>query len=114
MYQLAVDLLRPFVLLHLACAVGLVLLWRRRREGRRRRPYASAAECARLLGERGSGRVVLVTDATRLARAEGCFRKQGLDVVPCGCRYRAHRWTGSAADYLPDPAAAAGLQAAWH
>jgi uncharacterized SAM-binding protein YcdF (DUF218 family) len=240
MYQLVVDLMRPFVLLHLTCAVALVLLWRKRREGRRplaaltaafvllalaclpatayyalgtledpyppleRRPddagaivvlsgslhqfhartthvelgadslyrcirtaelyragppcpvvvsggkadgdpgptlasamrdflvtqgvrpedlvleersrttYENAAECARLLGARGVGRVVLVTDATHLMRAEGCFHRQGLDVVPCGCRYRAYRWTGSAADYLPDPAAAAGLQAAWH
>ncbi len=79
-----------------------------------RTTYENAVESARLLKERGIGRVVLVTDASHLRRAAACFRKQGVDVVPCGCRYRALALHGGAADFVPDPGAAAGFEAAAH
>jgi uncharacterized SAM-binding protein YcdF (DUF218 family) len=83
-------------------------------EDRSHNTHENAVECSRLLAERGISRVVLVTDATHLIRAEGCFRQQGLDVVPCGCRYRTGRWRGAVADFVPSPSAAAGFETAWH
>ncbi len=83
-------------------------------EDRSRTTYENAVECCRLLNERGIHRIVLVTDATHLGRASACFRKQGADVVPCGCRYRAARLEWSVPTFLPDPAAARGSAEACH
>jgi uncharacterized SAM-binding protein YcdF (DUF218 family) len=79
-----------------------------------RTTYENAVGSARLLAERDIRRVVLVTDAVHLRRAVACFRKQGLDVVPCGCRYRALGRDGGPVDYLPDPSAAVGVDEAAH
>lgn len=51
--------------------------------------FENAVESRKLLADRGLHKVVLVTDAIHLPRAIGCFRRQGLEVVPCGCQYRA-------------------------
>ncbi len=83
-------------------------------EDRSRNTYENAVESCRLLAERGLKRIVLVTDAAHLRRASGCFRKQGVAVVPCGCRYRARRLEWSIRTCLPDPAMAQGCQEAWH
>ena len=83
-------------------------------ESSSRTTYENAVDSARLLNEKDIHRIVLVTDAAHLRRAVACFRKQGLDVVPCGCRYRALGRNGGPADYLPDPAAAAGVKEAAH
>jgi uncharacterized SAM-binding protein YcdF (DUF218 family) len=82
-------------------------------EDRSRNTYENAVETCRLLKERGLHRVALVTDATHLMRAAGCFRKQGVDVVPCGCRYRA-RLEWSIRSFVPDPAESEGLREACH
>jgi uncharacterized SAM-binding protein YcdF (DUF218 family) len=82
-------------------------------EDRSRSTAENAAASARLLEPKGVRRVVLVTDAAHLRRAEACFRRQGLDVVPCGCRYRAAGGVG-VADFLPDGSAAAGVGEAAH
>jgi uncharacterized SAM-binding protein YcdF (DUF218 family) len=79
-----------------------------------RTTYENAVQSARLLEERGIRRVVLVTDAAHLRRAVGCFRKQGLEVVPCGCRYRALGRSGGLKDFVPDPAATVGVDEAAH
>jgi uncharacterized SAM-binding protein YcdF (DUF218 family) len=79
-----------------------------------RTTYENAVESARLLREHQIGKVVLVTDATHLSRAEGCFRKQGIEVIPCGCRYRATALQGTLWDFVPNPAAARGWEVAWH
>src|SRR5262249_10351533 len=42
-----------------------------------RNTYENAVECARMLRERGIGRVMLVVDAVDMARAVRCLRKQG-------------------------------------
>jgi uncharacterized SAM-binding protein YcdF (DUF218 family) len=76
--------------------------------------YENAADSVRLLNDQDIHRVVLVTDAAHLRRAVACFRKQGLDVVPCGCHYRALGRNGGPTDYLPDPSAAAGVEDAAH
>jgi uncharacterized SAM-binding protein YcdF (DUF218 family) len=83
-------------------------------EERSRTTYENAVECCRLLDERGIHRILLVTDATHLARAAACFRARGADVVPCGCRYRAARMMWSVGAFVPDPAAAGGTQDAVH
>jgi uncharacterized SAM-binding protein YcdF (DUF218 family) len=76
--------------------------------------YENAVESCRLLRERGLHKIVLVTDAAHLYRAADCFRKQGADVVPCGCRYRAARMDWSVWAFVPDAAAAGGPQEAVH
>jgi uncharacterized SAM-binding protein YcdF (DUF218 family) len=83
-------------------------------EDRSRNTFENAVESCRLLADRGLRRVVLVTDATHLRRAVGCFRKQGVAVVPCGCRYRASELEWSIRTFLPDPAVAEGCQEVWH
>ncbi len=63
--------------------------------------YENALYSARLLRERGIRKVALVTEARHMLRAELCFRKQGLVVVPAPCCYRSLRhlpWTA----YFPD------------
>jgi uncharacterized SAM-binding protein YcdF (DUF218 family) len=79
-----------------------------------RSTYENAVQCARLLGEKGVHRVVLVTDAAHMRRAEGCFRKQGLDVVHCSCRYRATRRNIGPGDFLPEASAVVGVDEAAH
>lgn len=82
-------------------------------EDRSRTTYENAVESCRLLDERGIHKIVLVTDAAHLRRAVACFHKQGADVVPCGCRYRALGIDWARA-FLPDPAAARGCRDACH
>jgi uncharacterized SAM-binding protein YcdF (DUF218 family) len=76
--------------------------------------YQNAVESCRLLDERGIHKIVLVTDAAHLDRAVACFRKQGAEVIPCGCRYRALGIDWSLRAFLPDPTAARGTQDALH
>ncbi|MFO0952835.1 MAG: YdcF family protein [Isosphaeraceae bacterium] len=83
-------------------------------EPRSRTTYENAVECARLLNERGIRRVVLVTDATHLARAALCFRRQGVDVVPSSCQYTLRTWKLSFGSFLPDPFAPGNCQVVFH
>ena len=69
--------------------------------------YENACMTAKLLRERGVRRIVLVTDAMCLRRAERCFVAQGFQVTPAGCRYRAQRFNWSLANFVPSPSAAA-------
>ncbi len=71
-------------------------------------------ECAKLLKDRGIGRVVLVADAVDMFRAAACLRKQGMEVVPAPCHYRAVRFRLSVPAFLPLPGAAANVQRVWH
>jgi uncharacterized SAM-binding protein YcdF (DUF218 family) len=83
-------------------------------EDQSRTTWENAVQTQKLLQPLGIAKVVLVTDAAHLPRAVRCFRKQGLDVTPCGCRYRATSFRASLPAFLPDPAAAGGLLEAWH
>lgn len=83
-------------------------------EDHSRTTWENAVESRKLLDPLGIHRVVLVSDAAHLFRAVRCFRKQGLDVVPCGCRYRATSLSGRLVNFLPSPGGAGGLQEAWH
>jgi len=79
-----------------------------------RSTYENAVESARILKEHGIGRVILVTDAAHLPRAVRCFRAQGIDVIPWGCRYRARPLEFSPLLFIPNPSAAEGMHAAIH
>jgi uncharacterized SAM-binding protein YcdF (DUF218 family) len=96
-------------LTRLGVAAGDVII-----EDRSRTTWENAVESNKLLEQRGIRKAVLVTDAAHLFRAARCFRKQGLEIVCGGCRYRA---TGSPLElksFLPNPGGARGLQYAWH
>jgi uncharacterized SAM-binding protein YcdF (DUF218 family) len=53
-----------------------------------RSTYENAEFSARILRARGIHRILLVTEAYHMPRAEACFRKQGFDVVPAACGFR--------------------------
>jgi uncharacterized SAM-binding protein YcdF (DUF218 family) len=84
------------------------------REETSRTTYENAVECAKLLKDRGIGRVVLAADAVDMFRAAACLRKQGIEVVPAPCHYRATRFRLSVPAFLPFPSAAAHIQRVWH
>ncbi len=79
-----------------------------------RNTHENAIESARVLRERGLGRVLLVTEAAHLERSLRCFRKQGVDAVPCGCRYATLEFSATVTDFLPNPAVTRGTAAAVH
>ena len=54
-----------------------------------RSTYENAANSAAMLRARNVRRILLVTEAYHMLRAELCFRKQGLEVVPAACGFRA-------------------------
>lgn len=64
-------------------------------EGRSHSTYESAVASAEILRRKGIHKIALVTEAYHMARAERCFRKQGLEVLPAACAFRGHlrtRW----------------------
>jgi len=83
-------------------------------EDQSRTTYENAVQTAELLGKRGIEKIVLVTEATHLLRGELCFRAQGLEVTPSGCRYRATSLNWSPSKLLPDAGAARDVQRAAH
>lgn len=76
--------------------------------------YENAVESARILKQHKIDRVILVTDAAHLPRAARCFRSQGIEVVPWGCRYRSRPLKFSPMLFVPHPSAAEGTEAAIH
>ena len=76
--------------------------------------HENAVACARILKERGIRRVVLITDAKHLWRSSLCFAKQGIDVVPSGCRAYTARFKNRLEDYVPSPQGAAAFLDAFH
>lgn len=84
-------------------------------EDQSRNTYENARQSARLLRERGLGRAILVTDAPSLIRAERAFRRQGIEVLPSGCRYRtAAEHPFAPAAFIPSVEAASDFSDAWH
>jgi uncharacterized SAM-binding protein YcdF (DUF218 family) len=83
-------------------------------ENQSRTTFENAAACRTLLEPRGIRHVVLVTDATHLHRACGCFAKQGIEATPSGCTYRATRLTLSVLNFLPTLGAAQDCQRVFH
>ncbi|MCE9548567.1 MAG: YdcF family protein [Planctomycetia bacterium] len=79
-----------------------------------RNTYENAVESARILKSAGIQRIVLVTDAAHLPRAVRCFRAQGIEVVPSGCRYMATAFPWSPAALVPQSYGAVGVEYAFH
>lgn len=76
--------------------------------------YENAVEAAKLLKSRGISKVVLVTDAIHMLRAEQCFQAQGIAVVPHGTGYQASRFELSISTFLPSSIAARQIQRVTH
>ncbi len=75
---------------------GVILL-----EKASRTTHENAVETARLLRERGLLKFFLVTSASHLPRAVGCFRKAGLDPIPFPVDYRATPLRTTPLSYVP-------------
>ena len=63
--------------------------------------YENALFSLPLLAEVGAGRILLVTSAAHMPRAEGCFRRLGLTVYPAPCDRRAGHHALSPNSFLP-------------
>lgn len=84
-------------------------------EDRSQNTYENAKYSADILKDHGFERVVLVTDAASLLRADLCFRKQGMDVFASGCRYHTLRDCPlSVVGFVPSLDAANDVSEAWH
>jgi uncharacterized SAM-binding protein YcdF (DUF218 family) len=57
-------------------------------ESRSHSTHENAVYSALMLHRKGIHRIVLVTSAVQMIRAELCFRKEGLVVVPAACDYQ--------------------------
>ena len=79
-----------------------------------RSTHENAVETSRLLRERGIDRVVLVTDARHLRRAEACFQIEGVAVVPRGARHGPTEFEWSLRTFQPSGAAAESLRSVLH
>jgi uncharacterized SAM-binding protein YcdF (DUF218 family) len=62
--------------------------------------YENAVYSARILRQKGIRKIALVTEAYHMLRAEKCFRKQGIEVVPAPCGFR--KLHGALFEYIPD------------
>ena len=83
-------------------------------EAKSRSTHENAVYAAELLHRRGIDSVVLVSDATHLARGVRCLERQGLQVVAAGCYYRATELRLTLYSFLPSAEAASRNQAVLH
>lgn len=84
-------------------------------EDRSSNTFENARESSKLLRQHGIRRIVLVTDAASLLRAQKCFLRQGIDVIPSGCRYRTlGGFQPSLVAFLPSEDAVDGVSEVWH
>lgn len=63
--------------------------------------HENAVYSAKLLRQKGIRKIVLVTEAYHMLRAEKSFRKQGLEVIPAACGYRGFGSSLHWVDLLP-------------
>jgi uncharacterized SAM-binding protein YcdF (DUF218 family) len=68
-------------------------------EERSQSTYENAVFAAEILRARKIRRIALVTDAYHMLRADGCFRKQGLEVIPAPTGFREFNYEVS--DFVP-------------
>jgi uncharacterized SAM-binding protein YcdF (DUF218 family) len=61
------------------------MIWTEERSGS---THENAVFGAEILRQHGIGRIALVIEARSMLRAESCFRKQGMTVVPAPCEFR--------------------------
>lgn len=67
-----------------------------------RNTWENARNSAVILAEKGVLRAVLVTSAYHMPRSMLSFRAAGVDCVPFGADYKAHRGSYRPLDFLPD------------
>ncbi|MBN1589827.1 MAG: YdcF family protein [Pirellulales bacterium] len=79
-----------------------------------RTTYENAVETWRRLEGRGFERIVLVTDAAHLLRAERCFEAVGCPVTPVGANYRAGRFAWTLETFVPSAGGVSKMQQAFH
>lgn len=70
-------------------------------EERARSTYENAVYSGEILRARGIQRVILVTQAFHMRRAELVFRKQGIDVVPAPCDRRTADFPTNLLSFVP-------------
>ena len=71
-------------------------------EGESNSTQENAVFRAKLLLPRGIRRIVLVTEAYHMLRAERYFRKAGLEVEPAPCAYRSAEFDGRWEQWIPN------------
>ena len=76
--------------------------------------YENARNTAKLMPTLGSERVFLVTSATHMHRAERCFTRQNMKVVPCPCNYNASRLDSLPFAIIPTSSGIRGVETAAH
>jgi uncharacterized SAM-binding protein YcdF (DUF218 family) len=74
----------------------------------------NAKRTAPLLKERGIERIVLITDACHMLRAERCFRAQGFEVTPYAVQQRTANFDLSIWSFLPSVWAAQDMNRVAH
>ncbi|HKJ09504.1 MAG TPA: YdcF family protein [Gammaproteobacteria bacterium] len=83
--------------------LGVETCWR---EEHSRTTWENAQQAAAVLGERGIGRILLVTHAMHMQRAARAFRRAGLEVVSAPMGFTAgHLYQRGAAAWLPSATA---------
>lgn len=70
-------------------------------EDQSRNTFENARACQSILNERNLKKIVLVTDAIHLWRADRCFRRLGVATVGCGCNYRSRPGDYGAKSFVP-------------
>ena len=65
--------------------------------------HDEAIEFRRLKDAEGWQRVILVTSALHMRRAEAVFRKQGVDVTPVACDFQVYGVSGGSGSGFPSP-----------
>jgi uncharacterized SAM-binding protein YcdF (DUF218 family) len=68
--------------------------------------YENAVETVKLLKQKQITKAVLVTDAVDMLRADCCFRKQGMELIPSPCHYRTGEFEMSLENIVPSSGSA--------
>jgi uncharacterized SAM-binding protein YcdF (DUF218 family) len=68
-------------------------------EERSESTHEAAVYAVQILRKKGISRIALVTEAYHMPRAEGSFRREGIEVIPAPCRF--HKLQFSWAELLP-------------
>lgn len=83
-------------------------------EDRSRTTHESAVACREVLNSRPHGKVLLVTEATHMARSHACFRAQGMEVIPAACSHQATEFQFTLSTFLPSSGALKDVETAAH
>jgi uncharacterized SAM-binding protein YcdF (DUF218 family) len=83
-------------------------------ESRSGTTYENARETRTLLEQNHFHKIALVTSTYHLPRSVACFRKQGIETIPCGCQFRATGGEDSRYGFLPSAGALQESGRAWH